>query len=120
VSSIVDERLVREAAELATSFREAKPFPHVVIDGFLREDLCARLVEQFPAYDEARFKNDWGEAGKAWHENVRAMGDAFVELDDGLRSASFLDLVAEISGITDLLFDPTYFGGGTLDILQVM
>jgi len=120
VSSIVDERLFREAAELANSFRDAKPFPHVVIDGFLREDLCTRLVEQFPAYDEARFRNDWGEAGKAWHENVRAMGDAFVELDEGLRSAGFLELLAQISGIPDLLFDPTYFGGGTHENLHGM
>ena len=117
---IVDDSVPARADELHEQFRSAKPFPHTVIDGFLRPDLCARLVADFPSYDEEKFRNEWGELGKAWHENVPAMGPAFEELDAGLRSADFLDLLSSISGIPDLLFDPHYFGGGTHENLHEM
>lgn len=120
MSVIVDEAVAARASELHEAFRRATPFPHVVMDGFLEPDLCRRLVDGFPAYDEERFRNEWGELGKAWHENVPAMGPAFAELDRGLRSHEFLGLLSQISGIPDLVFDPHYFGGGTHENLHGM
>lgn len=117
---IVDARVSSEAGDLAARFRAAEPFPHVVIDGFLEPALCHRLVETFPAYDSERFRNDWGELGKAWREDVSRLGSAWAELDAGLRSQAFLDLLSRISGIPHLLFDPTYFGGGTHENLHDM
>jgi len=118
--NIVNAEVSTRADELRREFRAAKPFPHAVIDRFLRPDLCARLALEFPAYDPEKFRNEWGELGKAWHENVPALGPAFAELDAGLRSGEFLDLLSSISGIPDLLFDPHYFGGGTHENLHEM
>lgn len=118
--SIVNDSVRARTQELHGAFRSAQPFPHAVIDDFLRPDLCARIVDTFPAYDEEKFRNEWGELGKAWHETVPAMGPAFSELDAGLRSKEFLDFLSEVSGIPDLLFDPHYFGGGTHENLHGM
>ena len=120
MSLIVDEAVAARASDLHEEFRRATPFPHVVMDDFLEPDLCRRLADGFPTYDEERFRNEWGELGKAWHENVPAMGPAFAELDRGLRSHEFLDLLSRISGIPDLVFDPHYFGGGTHENLHGM
>jgi hypothetical protein len=119
-SAIVDARVGAAAGELAARFRTAEPFPHVIIDGFLEPGLCRRLIESFPAYDSERFRNDWGELGKAWREDVSRLGAAWAELDRGLRSPEFLALLSRISGIPHLLFDPTYFGGGTHENLHDM
>ncbi|MBM4242979.1 MAG: 2OG-Fe(II) oxygenase [Deltaproteobacteria bacterium] len=116
----VDPRVAAAAGELAARFRAAAPFPHVVIDGFLAPALCRQLVETFPAYDGERFRNDWGELGKAWREDVSRLGPAWAELDRGLRSPEFLGLLSRISGIPHLLFDPAYFGGGTHENLHDM
>lgn len=120
LSAIVDARVAGAAVELHARFRAAEPFPHVVIDGFLEPGLCRRLVETFPVYDGERFRNDWGERGKAWREDVSRLGPAWAELDHGLRSAAFLALLSRISGIPGLLFDPSYFGGGTHENLHDM
>ncbi len=120
MSSIVAEAVRGRSPTLHDEFRSAKPFPHVVIDGFLRQDLCERLAEDFPRYDEEKFRNEWGELGKASHEDVASMGPAFEELDAGLRSREFLELMSDISGVHDLLFDPHYFGGGTHENLHGM
>jgi len=116
----VDPRVAAVAGELAARFHAAEPFPHVVIDGFLEPALCRQLVETFPAYDGERFRNDWGELGKAWREDVSRLGPAWAELDRGLRSPEFLGLLSRISGIPHLLFDPAYFGGGTHENLHDM
>ena len=120
MASIISEEVLSRVEALHEQFRGAKPFPHVVIDGFLRPELCQSLIESFPAYDEQKFLNEWNERGKAWHENVPALGDAFAELDAGLRSESFLGVLSQVSGIPDLLFDPSYFGGGTHENLHGM
>ena len=120
MSSIVHPKVVARAERLRESFRGAQPFPHVVIDDFLDPGLCAGLVAEFPAYDEAAFRNEWGELGKAWHEDVAALGPSYERLDRGLRSPDFLGLLSTISGIPNLLFDPHYFGGGTHENLHGM
>ena len=73
---IVDDSVSARAAELHNQSHAAKPFPHTVTDGFLRPELCARLVADFPSYDEEKFRNEWGELGKAGPENLPAMGPA--------------------------------------------
>lgn len=120
MARIVNPEIAARTEALHEEFRAARPFPHVVMDDFLRPDLCARLVEGFPSYDEEKFRNEWGERGKAWHENVADMGPAFAELDGGLRSQEFLQLLSDVSGIPNLLFDPHYFGGGTHENLDGM
>jgi hypothetical protein len=119
-SEIVSARVRARVDDLAREFRSARPFPHVVIDGFLEAGLCRRIAAEFPRYDAERFRNEWGELGKAYHEGVAAIGPAFAELDAGLRSQAFLDLLSRISGIYGLLFDPHYFGGGTHENLHGM
>ena len=81
--SIVDPRVTNAAGELQARFRAAEPFPHVVLDGFLEPALCRHLVETFPAYDSERFRNDWGERGKAWREDVSRLGSAWASSTAG-------------------------------------
>lgn len=118
--AILDARVVAGAERLCGDFRAAKPFPHVVIDGFLEAELCRRLAASFPSYDDERFRNEWGEPGKAWREDVSRLGSAWAELDQGLRSQEFLDFLSHVSGIPRLVFDPKYFGGGTHENLHDM
>ncbi|MBY0277292.1 2OG-Fe(II) oxygenase [Candidatus Binatia bacterium] len=119
-SDVVAARTWRSVGDLAARFRAAKPFPHVVIDGFLDDAFCRRIVEEFPAYDAERFRNEWGESGKAHHERIPQIGPAFAALHDTVRSPAFLGFMSRLSGIPDLLFDPEYFGGGTHENLHGM
>ena len=106
---------VREgAADHAARFAAAKPFRHVVIDGFFDADFCARLVDEFPAFDEKRAMNENGQVGaKAVFEKIRSIGPAYRELDALVQGEAFLGLVSRITGIPGLQHDPYYFGGGT-------
>lgn len=110
----IDPAVVARVPEYAAAFNTANPFPHVVIDGFLDAGFCRRIVQEFPVFDEAAALNEDGKVGgKATRESVRSLGSAYAELDDLVQTQAFRDLVARITGIADLQYDPHYFGGGT-------
>jgi hypothetical protein len=119
-AALLRSGLLSEEAGLAARFQAGKPFKHVVIDGLLDPAFCGRLIEEFPPYDEKTFRNEHGHPGKAVHQNVRELGPAYRTLDGLGRSPEFLSFVAKVTGISDLLHDPEYMGGGTHENLEEM
>lgn len=114
VSPMLNPRLSADVDSLATQFREAQPFRHVVIDDFFDAVFCARLLEDFPPFERGSTRNEAGEPGsKSSVAKIRELGPVYTALDDGIRNRDFLDLIGRITGIDDLLYDPWYFGGGT-------
>jgi hypothetical protein len=112
----ISARVAEGRHALARSFAGAGPFRHVVIDGFLDDAFARRLLEQFPGFEQGDFLGEDGRpGGKSTYERIRALGDGYAALDDMLRSAEFLRLLGEITGIDGLLYDPSYLGGGTHD-----
>ena len=100
--------------ELAARFRERDPFRHVVIDDFFAPACCADLLAQFPPFERGNARNEAGELGnKSTVEKIRELGPAYAALDEAVRSREFLDFIAGITTIPQLLYDPWYFGGGT-------
>lgn len=103
-----------QTSELAQRFRAAEPFRHVVIENFLEPNLCASLLDGFPAFEDRHALNEMGKVGgKAVRMDVRDISDAYRGLDHYLQSPEFLGFVSSVTGIPDLLYDPDYIGGGT-------
>ena len=99
---------------LAEQFQAARPFRHLVADGFLEPAFAQQLLAGFPPFEAKRALNEAGEVGrKAVVERIRSLGGAYQQLDALASSAEFLALVSRLTGIPDLLYDPHYFGGGT-------
>ena len=96
------------------AFAQARPFRHVVIDNFLSEEFCRALLEEFPAFDKKRALNEMGQLGaKAVVETLPGIGPAYREFDGLIQSPEFLGKIEAITGISRLLYDPHYTGGGT-------
>ena len=118
-SSILGHATLSETDAIASAFRAASPFPHVIIENFFRDDFCERLLSDFPAFDSEQAINENGLVGKkAVHQHISRISPAYRELDDLVKSRDFLTYVSRITGIDDLLYDPDYFGGGTHENLQ--
>ncbi len=114
IDDLIDPRVLRERASLASRFAGAKPFRHVVIDDFLTQDFAARLLSSFPAFERGNALNEAGQPGlKSTIERIRPLGGAYESLDELVRSGDFLEMVGCITSIPGLLYDPHYFGGGT-------
>ncbi len=114
LSRWVNSRVLRDAGNLAHKFTQAEPFRNIVIDDFLTEDFCQRLINEFPDFDENLAINEDGLVGaKAVREQIRGIGPAYRALDDLSKSATFRELIGKITSISKLQHDPYYFGGGT-------
>jgi Rps23 Pro-64 3,4-dihydroxylase Tpa1-like proline 4-hydroxylase len=104
---------------LAREFQGGDPFRHVVIPDFFSPEFCQRLLDDFPSFEERFAMDEYGNvARKATREDVRDISDTYREVDDFIQTPEFLNLMSEITGIPDLLYDPEYFGGGTHENLH--
>lgn len=110
----INKEVLVSIPELAKRYADAQPFPHVIIDDFLAPTFAARLLDQFPAFERGNNLGDDGKPGKkSTFERINALGGEYQFLDKEIQQREFLDTIGAITGISDLLYDPFYLGGGT-------
>jgi hypothetical protein len=116
---MIDAAVLRDAARIRESFQQAKPFRHVMIDGFLEREAADALLRDFPRFDERKAINEHGDVGrKAVVEHVTAVSRFYAKFYDYINSKPFLAAMSELTGIPDLIADATLFGGGTHENLD--
>lgn len=96
---------------LNAAFRSATPFPHVVIEDFLPEDLARRVLAEFPPLDTMKKSNDYIFGNKRALEDVSSRGPASTELNQLFLSPAFAEFVSGVFG-EELFIDPGFHGGG--------
>jgi Rps23 Pro-64 3,4-dihydroxylase Tpa1-like proline 4-hydroxylase len=109
------DRLGRLAEELRENFAASTPYPHAVIDGFLRSDAAVELARVFPQPDDAvawqQFRIETVEKKLASAREERFPGALRQAIHD-LNAGPFLTILERITGIAHLLPDPHLVGGG--------
>jgi hypothetical protein len=112
-----DERYSQLAQANCQKFRDNQPFPHVVIDNFLPEDLALLVAGGYPD------PNDESTAWKShsnknvvrkFVEDVRSMTLPMRLFASAVASRQFLLFLETLSGIDCLLPDPYFIGGGAM------
>lgn len=97
---------------LTASFRNAKPFPHVAIDGFLKKESLDELISKLPPPDATRRSSDYIFAkNKFENPTFSSAADIFRELREELLSERFARIISNIYG-KPLFVDPSFLGGG--------
>ena len=103
-----------DLARLYPLFIAAQPFPHIVVENFLKPELCTQLLHDFPAFEKRYAINEIGQVGgKAVRTDMPSISPSYAKLDAFLQTREFLDVIERLTGISDLLYDPDYIGGGT-------
>jgi SAM-dependent methyltransferase len=101
------------------AFSNAVPFPHIVIDNFFEPDKAEKLLEDFPPFDPANATNEFGEVGrKAVVTDIAKISPFYHEAYEYISSKGFLDLISQVTGIPDLVYDEQMFGAGTHENLE--
>jgi len=101
---------------LRQSMQTAPAFPHFCIDNFLEEDFATEVHDAFPSFSQAA---ETGKQFNAVNERKKIQITEYAKfpapirrLADLLSSQSFLDLMARLTGIENLVADPRLEGGG--------
>lgn len=99
-------KLYDQIEQLSSTFKHARPFEHIVIDDFLSEELCRKLLEEFPSFNDTLAIDENGRVGgKSVHEKVSGLGEAYKELDHLASSNKLIAWVSQLTGIPDLIYD---------------
>ena len=105
---------MEQVGEQAEEYRSARPFPHAVIDDFLDSDLAAIVASELQDCDLSTWNHDDHDAqvGKRWMTDPARLPDGVNEALEFMNSPGILAYFSALTGIPDLLPDPTYYGGG--------
>lgn len=98
---------------LQRQFREADPFPHIVIENFIDGDYARSVIPEYappqsPTWTDYKHFNERKQA----QTKRELIPDKAGRLIDEFNSPRFLSFVSRLTGIPDLLPDPRLEGGG--------
>jgi Rps23 Pro-64 3,4-dihydroxylase Tpa1-like proline 4-hydroxylase len=104
------KKLARQHRE---DYPQMKPFPHVVIDNLLPEEVLRDVLEEFPRYNQINWDNYEGAGEKKLATSVEAqMGTTTRLLLYHFNSSHFIRFLEELTGVEGLIPDPYLLGGG--------
>jgi 2OG-Fe(II) oxygenase superfamily len=110
---------LRLSTERAGAYQRARPFPHAVIDGLFPERALREVLAEFPRPDDIewiRFKR--GNERKLASSDARDFGPSTHAFLAELNSHRFLTFLEQLTGISGLIPDPYFEGGGLHQIEQ--
>ncbi|OQW46789.1 MAG: proline hydroxylase [Proteobacteria bacterium SG_bin7] len=107
------EDLLARAEVLRTQYKEAKPFPHVVIDNFLPEAVVEEVLTEFPKKEDGQwYRFQSGVEKKLASRGDLIMANATKHLLSQFNSSNFCFFLEKLTDIEGLIPDPHFAGGG--------
>lgn len=108
---------MNELDALAEKYHEqyanAKPFPHVMIDDFLPEEVLNKVLDEFPGSKQIDWISFDGDVQKKLGSKTEEQMGPFTRfLMYQLNSATFIKFLEKLTGIEGLIPDPHFWGGG--------
>src|SRR5579884_4012535 len=108
-----DDRYAQLADHLRESFASADPFPHVVMDDFLPEEVCEKVLAEFPSPSGSAWRRlDSANQRKLAAQKEAQLGEATRHILREFTSPGCLQFLETLTGIRGLIPDPYFEGGG--------
>jgi hypothetical protein len=103
----------RLAEQCRPGYSAADPYPHAVLDDFLPAGVCERLLQEFPKPDRiAWLRFERHHSKKLATKGDGQFGGYTRDLLREFNGAAFLEFLETLTGITGLIPDPYFEGGG--------
>jgi Rps23 Pro-64 3,4-dihydroxylase Tpa1-like proline 4-hydroxylase len=110
---------MREVAGSARAiYRSARPFPHIMLDDFFDRTLLDEVLREFPQPGAIRWQSfDNDREIKLASAAEASFGPVTRLLLYHLNSITFLEFLSQVTGIANLIPDPSFEGGGLHQII---
>jgi Rps23 Pro-64 3,4-dihydroxylase Tpa1-like proline 4-hydroxylase len=112
--SLIDiQSVTKKFAVMADAYQNAEPFPHMSVNGLFDEDTLREINKEFliPQRMSGAFGGEI-EGGKFTESNLDKMGPVTREFLAECLQTPFLNALSIITGIDNLIPDPSLLGGG--------
>jgi len=119
LSYVINEQWL-DASSYKINYSNAKPFPHIVLTNFIKEDILKRVSREFPDLHKQKdnvikFANS--KENKLAGAGMQLLSPAALELNTYLQSDIFMSWLNELTDIKEsLIADPYLSGGGYHEI----
>src|SRR5215831_6937518 len=112
-------RMKELAASAHSSYIEAAPFPHIVLENFFEPEILELVLSEFPKPGAIRWQTfDNEREVKLASAAESSFGPATRLLLYHLNSITFLEFLTAVTGIANLIPDPSFEGGGLHQIVR--
>jgi hypothetical protein len=115
LADLVDQRLFAPGylEGIRDQMASARPFAHLVVDGWFHPTLLALVREEFDLVPPSVWMKMWSPQESTRRSRVGSLFGPASELYFGIvNSGWFLDVLCAVSGVEDLLADPRRYSGG--------
>jgi Rps23 Pro-64 3,4-dihydroxylase Tpa1-like proline 4-hydroxylase len=104
------------AQQLSTFYREATPFPHIVIDNFFNTELLSRVANEFPNLSTDKSTTEFNDRNQIKLGSCRGdsqQPETCQEFMRYLNSHQFIEFLHKLTSIKEpIIPDPHFVGGG--------
>lgn len=103
------------STHLSQQYRCAAPFPHIELKNFACQGCLQRVARIFPGNNDLRwfhYPNNAYQSDKRVIWNLNLMPESIVGLIKVLHSKMFVTFLQTLTGIRNLIADPSLYGGG--------
>jgi Rps23 Pro-64 3,4-dihydroxylase Tpa1-like proline 4-hydroxylase len=119
LSEIINENWL-DAESMASTYKAASPFPHIVMNNFIKEELLEKVLDEFPDLSKenelVKSFNDTNQI-KLAGKGMGILSPSAFYLTSYLNSDLFLHYLNTLTGISEpLISDPYLAGGGYHEI----
>ena len=106
--------LYRDPLSLQSKYISNEPFPHIVFDNFINEELLELVVDEFPDLSqlENRIQHNNQKELKLASSGSQDLSPAAKDLIGYLNSDQFLKYLQELTGVKETLISDPYLSGG--------
>ena len=114
MSDFVSFVTLMECAKInAQKYQNSNPFPHIVFDNFFNETDLQAVLDEFPD-EEAKWPIEWQlkDEIKSLSRGEEMFGHKSINFFRFLNSEPFIFFLEKITGISNLIPDPHFTGGG--------
>jgi hypothetical protein len=107
------DELEGKVDRLHAEYQGATPYPHIVIDDFLRPEAVKAAMAEFPPFDPERWNNYLHvNERKFANTEPESWGPTLQRILEVLNSPRFVQFVGQLLEVEDLVPDPSLEGGG--------
>ena len=108
-----------QVSELNKQYQDNQPFPHIAIDDAFNIEMVREVERELSVFsDWDGEKSFYGSSKKRHCASPGKLPPATVMLLNYLNSAEFLQPLETLTGISGLIPDPYYYGGGVHSIIR--
>lgn len=96
-----------QGSDHGDKFKEARPFPHLIIEGFLPQDVALQLLREFPPFEQMCREDDSSIRSLKYRSNDQTgLGNLTSHVLRCLNSSAFIHSLEVLSGLEGLVADP--------------